>query len=369
MKTEAITFLSVSAEEQETLRAVLEKHYRTALPSVTAIERFGEPTVASVVYHLRTDAGSFILKLSNWRGTDPTAVREQTLVLELADAFRAHGLPVAETIHTDAGALLVTDGERAVTVQRFLQGEHFSGSDAELAAAGRGLGMFHAIGLRLPETDPTLAARVAAEIAIEKPYSDCVEKWSERMRADLLNDPFHKSSNTPHCARASVCDLLRETITTIDRLIARIDSAWATLPAPLPAGIIHNDFHPNNGLYRDGALVAVLDFELVCNERLVIDIANSMMRHIANVAINRSGADLEAASEIFLQAYAKERPLSVAERKAIPVAMLEREMQRVLRRLWMHMYENDRMGNFMDKIPLVVLPNLLSIEERYAFFL
>lgn len=369
MKTEAITFLPISAEEQESISTVLKKHYQRTLPAVTAVERFGEPTVASVVYHLRTAEASFILKLSNWRGTDPTAVREQTLVLELANAFRVHRLPVAETIPTDAGALIAADGERAAIVQRFVKGEHFSGSDAELIAAGRGLGVFHAIAARLGETDPVIAARVVAEITIEKPYPDCVRQWNERMRADLLNDAFHKSETTPHCARAPVCDLLRETIPTIDRLIGEMDSAWAALATPLPTGIIHNDFHPNNGLYANGSLVALLDFELVCNERFVIDLANSMMRHIANVGINRPDADLRTATETFLRAYEQERPLSADERKVIPFAMLEREMQRLLRRLWMHMYENDRMGNFMDKIPSVVLPNLLRIEERYAFLL
>lgn len=362
MKTEPIFFVPAAAQDVAAIRDVLARHYRRAISAPDVIERFGEPTVASIVFRLQTSSGDFVFKLPKWRGTDAHAARQQTLLLEVADAYRRHGLPVAETVKTDTGAWCAIDGDRIALVQRLVSGEHFRGTDEELRAAGQGIGLLHAISEELATSEASFAARVRHELLVEKPFPDCAARWKSGMRSDLLAEG--------PCVRANTCKLLRENVENIDRLLGRVREAWGRLDVPLPAGIIHNDWNPNNGLYGpDGRLVAVLDFELVCHDRFVIDIANGLMRHEANVLLNRPDADIRQATTIFLDAYASARPLSDVERRAIPIAMMERELQRLLRRLWMHLYEHDRMGSFMDKISTVVLPNLLSIEERYGWML
>jgi Ser/Thr protein kinase RdoA (MazF antagonist) len=44
------------------------------------------------------------------------------------------------------------------------------------------------------------------------------------------------------------------------------------LDEPLPRGLIHSDFFTDNTLFRDGEVVAILDFEDACEDVFLFDV-------------------------------------------------------------------------------------------------
>lgn len=82
----------------------------------------------------------------------------------------------------------------------------------------------------------------------------------------------------------------------------------------LPRGAVHADYFPDNVLFLNGAVSGVIDFYFACVDTLAYDLA---------IALNAWGFDGEgradpAAIVAFLAGYESVRPLSGAERAALP---------------------------------------------------
>jgi homoserine kinase type II len=95
--------------------------------------------------------------------------------------------------------------------------------------------------------------------------------------------------------------------------------AWLEGQAPVRAaatsGVIHGDLFRDNVLFDDGALVAVLDFEQASGGSLVYDLA---------VAVNDwawAGGPRPELARALLGGYEAIRPLSAADRQALPVEL------------------------------------------------
>jgi homoserine kinase type II len=97
----------------------------------------------------------------------------------------------------------------------------------------------------------------------------------------------------------------------------------------LPAGVIHADLFPDNVFFLDGKLSGVIDFYFACTDALAYDIAICLNAwcfepdHAYNVTKGRA----------LLQGYDAVRPLSAAERDAIPVLARGAAMRFLLTRL------------------------------------
>lgn len=83
--------------------------------------------------------------------------------------------------------------------------------------------------------------------------------------------------------------------------------------SPLPRGLVHGDVFPENTLFEKEQLVALVDFEAVCEEVLVFDLAMT----IHGFGYRNNCLDQELCGGI-IEAYEQIRPLSEAERKSIP---------------------------------------------------
>jgi homoserine kinase type II len=102
--------------------------------------------------------------------------------------------------------------------------------------------------------------------------------------------------------------------------------AW---PKGLPSGTIHADLFPDNVFFREGAFAAAIDFYFACDDFLAYDIA---------VALNAwcfepDGSFNVTSARAFIQGYERRRPLSPAERAAIPVLAHGAAMRFFLTRL------------------------------------
>jgi Ser/Thr protein kinase RdoA (MazF antagonist) len=94
-------------------------------------------------------------------------------------------------------------------------------------------------------------------------------------------------------------------------LVARIASAERRA-APLPRAVVHGDFVGPNVLFRDGALVAVLDFDFLGVAERAWDVAVALFGTTGGVAVDAAVAAFDAGSA---------DPLSSAEVAALPRLM------------------------------------------------
>jgi len=117
----------------------------------------------------------------------------------------------------------------------------------------------------------------------------------------------------------------------MDTALAAILEAW---PAALPVGHIHADLFPDNVFFLDGRLSGLIDFYFAATDILAYDLAVCLNAwcfepdHSLNVTKSRA----------MLSAYDATRPLSSAERAALPVLCQGAAIRFLLTRLydWLH---------------------------------
>ena len=85
------------------------------------------------------------------------------------------------------------------------------------------------------------------------------------------------------------------------------------LDESLPTGLIHGDVFPDNTLFKDGELVAILDFETTCEEALLFDVAMA----IHGFCFPREQWT-PGFAEALLAGYGDVRPLEKIEYEALP---------------------------------------------------
>jgi len=100
-----------------------------------------------------------------------------------------------------------------------------------------------------------------------------------------------------------------------DREFAARLAAATAAPGGLPEGVVHHDAHCANVLFRDGRLVALIDFDDACPGPLVGDVGVLLGAWAIDPATD--ALDPERAGRL-LRAYERERPLGGAERDLLP---------------------------------------------------
>ncbi len=113
----------------------------------------------------------------------------------------------------------------------------------------------------------------------------------------------------------------------LDRALAAILAGW---PAGLPVGHIHADLFPDNVFFLDGRLSGLIDFYFAATDLLAYDVA---------VCLNAWCFEPDFAFNVtkaraMLAAYAAIRPLSDAERAALPVLCQGAAIRFLLTRLY-----------------------------------
>ena len=116
---------------------------------------------------------------------------------------------------------------------------------------------------------------------------------------------------------------------TITGELAALTKAW---PAPdgLPAGIIHADLFPDNVFFRDGRCSGLIDFYFACNDFLAYDIAICLNAW----CFEPDGAFNITKAHRLLLSYEELRPLTPAEKNALPILARGAAMRFLLTRLY-----------------------------------
>ena len=114
------------------------------------------------------------------------------------------------------------------------------------------------------------------------------------------------------------------------QLTAALDRILATWPVALPRGHIHADLFPDNVFFLDGQLSGLIDFYFAATDLYAYDVAVCLNAWCFEPDMQFNVTKARA----MLNAYAAHRPLSPAERTALPVLCQGAAIRFLLTRLY-----------------------------------
>jgi homoserine kinase type II len=95
--------------------------------------------------------------------------------------------------------------------------------------------------------------------------------------------------------------------------LPRLAKAW---PRDLPTGVIHADLFPDNVLMQGDVVTGLIDFYFACNDILAYDLA---ITHVAWCFADADNSFRPDVSQALMKGYESVRPLTSAERAALPL--------------------------------------------------
>lgn len=215
--------------------------------------------------------------------------------LSLLDHLAAKGCPVPRTIHDREGHLFLTRPSPA--------GAGVSGQEDKALAL-----IEYLPGVSVSTPTPAQARAVGAELA--RLHLAAADFPAARANAMGVAEWQRLAAACGAQGLAAIDPALAEIVASE---LPRLAAAW---PSDLPAGVIHADLFPDNVLMLGDTVTGLIDFYFACNDLIAYDLAVTHIAWCFDDADNRFRADVSAA---LLQGYESVRPLSPAERAALPL--------------------------------------------------
>jgi homoserine kinase type II len=241
---------------------------------------------------VHTSRGYFILTLYEKR----VAAEDLPFFLALMEHLHARGITCPQPVKTRRGEVLGRIAGRPAAMITFLDGMWIRRpTPAHCAALGTALANLHLAGLDFGQSRANALS---------------VRGWRSLYR---------------HCA-ARANAVQRDLEPFLAAELSHLEQVW---PRDLPQGVIHADLFPDNVFFLGNKLSGLIDFYFACTDALAYDVAICLNAwcfesdHSFNVTKGRS----------LLQAYAQVRPLSEAERDAMPLLARGAALRFLLTRL------------------------------------
>jgi len=260
-------------------------------------------------FSLRTTQGDYILTLYEKR-VDPA---ELPWFLGLMDHLAARGITCPLPVRGRDGQALRRLAGRHAAITTFLPGvwprrvrqEH-------CAPLGEALARLHLAGEGYTAIRPNALGPSGWGPLLERARDSLAATGADAAPASL-SDAAAPASLSDAAAPASLSDAAAAAL--CDELEAALGSTLAAWPATLTVGHIHADLFPDNVFFLDGKLSGLIDFYFAATDLLAYDVAICLNAWCfeADYQFNVTKA------RALLGAYAAVRPLSAAERAALPV--------------------------------------------------
>jgi homoserine kinase type II len=248
--------------------------------------------VSNSNFLLETERGRFILTVYEARAREEDLPFFLTLMRWLHD----HDYPCAAPVPARDGALYKRVRGKPAAIVTFLSGLSVRRPSVQhCREAGEGLARLH------------LAA----------------EGFAGR-RTNDLGQPFWAGMFKGHEAAAE--GLKPGLAAVIGRDLASFERLW---PKDLPQGVIHADFFPDNVFFSGGKFAAAIDFYFACSDFLAYDLGVCLNAW----CFEADGSLNVTAARALVAGYEAERPLSAAERQALPILAWGAAMRFFLTRL------------------------------------
>lgn len=245
--------------------------------------------------------------------------------LSLLDHLAARDCPVPRTIHDRSGALYRMVGNKAVALIEFLPGVSVSAPTPEQArAVGETLARLHL---------------AAADFPGQRANAMGISEWQRLAQA---------------CTPAGLARISPDLPDLIARELAAIEAQW---PTGLPRGVIHADLFTDNVLMLGNRVTGLIDFYFACTDITAYDVA---VTH-ADWCFDAQGRRFDPAlSAALLAGYEQVRPLSGAERAALPILAQGAAIRFTMSRAW------DWLNTPVDA--LVTPKDPLAFARRLQFY-
>lgn len=236
--------------------AIVLSHYDLGV--IEEIRDFPRGSRRAPKLRLKTRKGDFLLKRRAPGRDDPYRVAfAHALQLHLAQ----RGYPVPGMVGTrDENNSMLQIGGRTYELFRFVSGTKFDHSETATVAAGAALAMLHRL---LSDHRPQFDSPVG---------SFHTAPWLEPRFAQIPAAVAAVEPQADIAALTQTAGFLKQAYQQAGRRVEELGfSAWQRI-------IIHGDWHPGNLLYREGKVVAVLDFDSARIEPRMADVANAALQ-------------------------------------------------------------------------------------------
>jgi homoserine kinase type II len=241
---------------------------------------------------VHTGTGHYILTLYEKR----VAAGDVPFFLALMEHLALRGTTCPQPVKARNGNPLGTLCGRPAAIVTFLDGMWMRRPDAgHCAAVGEALARMHLAG---------------ADFAGRRRNALSVTNWRP-----LFEQAEERADDVQQGMRA-----------TIETELDHLEKSW---PRDLPQGVIHADLFPDNVFFLGDRLSGLIDFYFACTDTLAFDVA---------ICLNAWCFEPDASYNVtkgrnLLASYIKTRPLSDAEREALPLLARGAAMRFLLTRL------------------------------------
>jgi homoserine kinase type II len=263
----------------------------------------------------------FILTMYEYR----IDIAELPFFLGLLDHLAAHDCPVPRTIHDRSGATHRLIDGKAVALFEYLPGVSVSTpTPAQTEAVGHALAQIHLAATDYPQT----RANGMGPVEWQRLASECKPQGLAEIDPAL-----------PALVRDQLAD---------------VAARW---PQALPRSVIHADLFPDNVLMLGSEVTGLIDFYFACTDFSAYDVA---VTHAA-WCFDNDGRNFDLAlSRALLAGYESVRPLSDAERAALPLLARGAAIRFLLSRAY----------DWLNTPPgaLVTRKDPLAFARRLAFY-
>lgn len=286
-----------TAVDDDALTAFLARYDVGGLLSAKGIAEGVENTN----YVLRTTAGTYILTLYEQR----VERADLPFFLGLMSHCAASGIATPQPVAQRDGAVLGELCDRPAALVTFLDGLACRRPEPwHCAGLGTALAAFH---------------KAAGDYTLRRPNALGPDAWAPL---------FAQSRDDADSVIPGLAALVEDELSALSRL-------W---PSGLPEGVIHADLFPDNVFFIARDVSGLIDFYFACNDILAYDLA---------ICINAwcfedDGAFNVTKARALTAGYEAVRPLSAAERDALPVLCRGSALRFLLTRLhdWLRVPES-----------------------------
>ncbi len=233
--------------------------------------------VSNSNFLIETDRSRYILTLYEKR----TPEHELPFFIELMQWLAAHDYPAPMPQADRQGRMLKRLAGKPAALVSFLSGFSVKRPTAlHCREAGAALARLHLAGAGFPGQRANQLGHAAWDGMFAE-CSDAAEALRSGLRAEIVAD--------------------------LDRF-----HAW---PTDLPRGVVHADFFPDNVFFLDGKFAAAIDFYFACTDAYAYDLGVCLNAW----CFEPDGAFNVTKARALVAGYQAARPLSQAEREALPL--------------------------------------------------
>jgi len=267
----------------------------------------GSRRAAKMLIH--ASKGSYLLKR---RATSRDAKQQVKVAHAVQQHLSHHRFPVAGLIETLEGHTFVEHDGRIYELFKYIKGKRFDKTNPAAAEAGRVLAHFHDLLRDFPVDQVLKRPSYHQGDSIIRVLDEIMQVLQTKESSDTLE-------GVPE-----TIEYLKKQYAIANQIIDDVDFN------SLPSGIVHADWHPGNMLYKDGEIIAVIDFDSIRVNPRITDIANGALQFSMRMGETE---DVQLWKEGFrgqtirsmIQAYEHftQLPLMASERTIVPYLMVE----------------------------------------------